>query len=108
MTGNFSYFAFISPDALFSLRLARIEDIYNETELAYPGFAIREMGYVCLATDSTGGGNPYFIKVSAGDNPPVYQVYHDVSDIGVEIEEKGMEKIAGSLAEFFTRAKIRG
>jgi hypothetical protein len=92
-------------DDYLRIRLARPQDIYNETEQCYPGLAIRKLGYACLGIDPTGGGNPYFIKVSAGDNPPVYQVYHDVSRIGEEIEKRGMYQVADSLAAFFNNAK---
>ena len=71
-----------------------------------PGLAIRKLGYTCLAIDPTGGGDPYFMKTSEGDNPPVYQVYHDVSQIGSVIEQEGMKKIADSLSEFFEKAWI--
>jgi hypothetical protein len=95
-----------SSDDYQSIRLAGLKDIYRETELCYPGLAIRKLGYACLAIDPTGGGDPYFMKVSVGDNPPVYQVFHDVSRIGEEIEKKGTRKIAASLAEFFSNAKV--
>jgi hypothetical protein len=95
-----------ASDGFTSLRLARPQDIYSETEKCYPGVAIRKLGYSCLAIDPTGGGDPYFMKVSEGDNPPVYQVYHDVSEIGSIIEAEGMTKIANSLSEFFTKARV--
>jgi hypothetical protein len=92
-------------DGFQTLKIARTRDIYAETEEAYPGLAIKDLGYVCLATDSTGGGDPYFMKVKDKGHSPVFQVYHDVSDVGTEIEAGGMEKIADSLAEFFTKAR---
>lgn len=93
-------------DGYQPLRLARARDIYSGTEKCYPGFAIRKLGYACLAIDPKGSGNPYFMKISEGDNPPIYQVYHDVSEIGSVIVEKGMLKIADSLAEFFIKARV--
>jgi hypothetical protein len=93
-------------DGFETLRLARLEDIYNETEKAYPGIAIKNLGFACLAIDPTGGGDPYFMKIDEGDNPPVYQVYHDGNTDGAVIVEKWMNKIADSLAEFFTRARV--
>jgi hypothetical protein len=94
-----------SEDDYNSLQLARASDIYNEMEECYPGLAIRDLGYALFATDPTGGGDPYFIKIAEGDNPPVYQVYHDVSQIGTVVEKEGMIMIAGSLAEFFHNAR---
>jgi len=87
------------------IQLAEPKDIYREMQQCYPGTAIRKLGYVCFGIDPTGSGDPYFMKVTAGENPPVFQVYHDVSRIGEEIERKGMRKIAGSLTEFFNDAK---
>jgi hypothetical protein len=81
-----------------------VADIYSETEECYPGLAIRDLGYACLAIDPTGSGDPYFMRVADGDNPPVFQVYHDVSDVGTVIEQEGMIKIADSLSELFTNA----
>jgi hypothetical protein len=45
------------------------------------------------------------MKVVAGNNPPVFLVYHDVSDNGSIIEKEGMVKIADSLVDFFERAR---
>jgi hypothetical protein len=64
------------------------------------------MGYICLALDMSGGGDPFFIKVTETDNPPVYQVYHDVGETPEAIEENGMLKIADSLADFFIKARV--
>jgi hypothetical protein len=36
----------------------------------------------------------------------VYRVSHDVSQTGSVIEQKGMVKIANSLAEFFEKARL--
>ena len=96
----------IESDGFVSLRIARPRDIISETEKCYPGLAIRKLGYACLATDPTGGGDPYFIKVSEGDDPPVYQVYHDISEIGSVVEAEGMQKIANSLSELFSKARV--
>ncbi|HEY4108610.1 hypothetical protein, partial [Puia sp.] len=89
------------------IEIATANNIYSESVECYPGLAITDLGYACLAIDPTGGGDPYFMKVAEGDNPSVYQVYHDVSDVGTEIEAMGMIKIANSLSEFFGKARIR-
>jgi len=73
-----------------------IESIKN-----YPGLEIFKKGYICIASDSTGGGDPYFIDTNAGDNPPVYRVYHDVSDNLDEILAKGRQLVSNSLSELF-------
>jgi hypothetical protein len=92
-------------DGYASIQIVTPDDLYAETEQFFPGLAIRELGYICFAGDPTGGGDPYFIKATDDDNPPVYQVYHDVSDIGTVIEKEGMQKIADSLSDFFEKAR---
>lgn len=91
-------------DGLLWLELLNSQDIYSETNECYPGVAIQELGYFCIGGDSSGGGNPYFISTTQGDNPPVFQVYHDVSDNPEEIEQEGMKKVAETLSQLFDRA----
>jgi hypothetical protein len=101
-----AYIDFPSEPDDISMQIAKPDDIFDETSESYPGLAIKDLGYVCFGTDPTGGGNPFFIPYNKGSNPPVFQVYHDVSDQGEEIEKEGMVKIAGSLSEFFANAKV--
>jgi len=67
----------------------------------YPGCAIFELGFIGIAEDPTGSGDPYFIKTDEGENPPVYQIYHDISDDGQEILKHGKELIANKLSDIF-------
>ena len=72
---------------------------------AYPGLAILELGYLGIAEDPTGSGDPYFISLKEGNNPPVYQIYHDVSDVGEEIIKEGKELISHKLSDLFKNQK---
>jgi len=92
-------------DGCLSIGIAKPQDILNETLECYPGLAIKDLGYFCIGLDLTGSGDQFFTTNKKGDDPPVYMAYHDVSDIGQEIEEHGMEKIANSFSDFFTKAK---
>ncbi len=67
----------------------------------YPGIAIFELGYIGIGEDPRGSGNPFFISTDEGDNPPVYQIYHDVSDQGNEILKHGKELVANKLSDIF-------
>lgn len=93
-------------DGCITIEIARPGDIFIETEECYPGVAIKPLGYFCFGTDPTGGGNPFFIQNNRGDNPPVFQVYHDISDEGEVIEKTGMTKLAESLSDFFDKARV--
>ena len=93
-------------DGFRTIEMATPQNIYDEMELCYPGIAIKELGYFCLALDPAGTGDQYFSTSQRGDNPPIFQVYHDVSDVGAEIEKNGMMQIAGSVSEFFYNARV--
>jgi len=41
-----------------------------------PGCEILPLGFICIAADDDGIGDPYFIPLGEED-PPVYQVHHD-------------------------------
>ena len=84
-----------------SIEFVGFEGIQDEFYDLYPGCAIGNLGYLCIGEDPTGGGDPYFININEGDNPPVYQIYHDVSDVGEEIIQEGREKIVNQLSELF-------
>lgn len=71
----------------------------------YPGLAIRELGYVCIGGCTLGSGDQYYICSSDGANPPVYQIYHDVSDVADEIIAGGREIVFQKLSELFDAAE---
>ncbi|WP_148630928.1 SMI1/KNR4 family protein [Bacillus sp. E214] len=72
---------------------------------AYQGIQILERGYVCIGGDPTGSGDPYFINFDS-ENPPVFQIYHDVGNNPDEILKHGKAKVADSFVEFFRNGII--
>ena len=93
-------------DGCISFEFPTPQHTFDETNEMYPGAAIKNLGYFCVGLDFTGSGNPCFTNSKKGDNPPVYVVYHDVSDVGEEIEKDGMEKLADAFSDIFTKGKI--
>lgn len=83
------------------------EQLRSESLEAYPGLAILERGFINVALCAHGSGDPYFIPTDKGDNPPLYQVYHDVSDKPDEIIAEGLQLISASLSEFFRKATVQ-
>lgn len=79
-------------------------NIRSESLEYYPGLAILEHGYVNVASDPEGSGDPYFIHAGKSDDPPLYQVFHDVSDEASEILAEGRTLVAKSLSAFFRKA----
>ena len=88
------------------VEIAGPQELEDETLDGHPGCAIFELGYICIGQDADGMGNPFFISVHEGENPPVYQIAHDVGKTGQEILEKGKVKIVGSLAELFQKGEL--
>ncbi|OHX63786.1 hypothetical protein [Flammeovirga pacifica] len=88
-------------DEQISIQFNSFKQIEDACLNMYPGCAIFELGYIGIGEDPTGSGNPYFIKIDEGENPPLYQIYHDVSDKGEEIVKQGKELISNKLSDIF-------
>lgn len=95
-----------NEDMEYVLEFVSPQWMESESIEAYPGCALLEHGYICIAADPTGGGDPYFINTLEGDNPAVYQIYHDVSDVGKEILAHGRQKVADSFSELFELGQL--
>ena len=93
-------------DGVAFVEWATAADIRSESIDCYPGLAIRTLGYVNVAGND-GGGDPLFVCIHDGDDPPLYRVFHDVSDRGDVIVEEGRELIAPTLSSFFDSAIVR-
>jgi hypothetical protein len=82
-----------------------IRNMRSEMLECFPGLAIRERGYICVAGCTMGSGDQYYICNSDGDNPTVYQIDHDVSDVSEEVIADGREIIFPTLSELFDSAR---
>ncbi|MES9684493.1 SMI1/KNR4 family protein [Gottfriedia acidiceleris] len=82
-----------------------IEGIISEATELYPGIALLDKGYLCIGYDTLGTGDQIYISLDEGENPPVYQIYHDVSEQPDEILS-AKRLIANSLSELFNNAKV--
>ncbi|WP_242972909.1 tyrosine-type recombinase/integrase [Anaeromicrobium sediminis] len=68
--------------------------------------AILERGYMCIASCSSGSGDPFFIPINQGDNPPVFRVFHDFGEDTDLILKEGMSLVAEKLSDFFRNAIV--
>jgi hypothetical protein len=84
------------------------EDIVDESAKFYPGIAILRAGYVNVASCGMGAGNPYFISVHEGVDPPLYRVYHDVGHDSETILAGGRVMVSPHLSEFLANALLEG
>lgn len=83
-----SYITFADPDRI----------VLESVELT-PGREILPLGFVCVATDDDGIGDPYFIALDQED-PPVYQVHHDNDEDEHQIGPHQARLVARHLSEF--------
>ena len=88
-----------------SIEWADANDIRSESIECYPGLAILERGFVNIGCDPCGSGDSYFIPTDRGDDPPVFQVYHDVSDQADEILSHALFEVSPRLSDLFRSAK---
>jgi hypothetical protein len=95
------------PDEVSWLEWLSPGSICSESLELYPGIAVLRHGYLCVGGCSHGTGDQYFLKISAGDDPPLFQIVHDVGDEADLILQNGLIEIAPALSVFFGEAKTR-
>ena len=95
-------------DGVLWLEVSNADGILWESLEGYPGLGILSAGYVNFGGDSGGGGDPYFLPVHEGKDPPLYQVYHDVGADAETILASGRQLVTARLSEFFRAAMIAG
>lgn len=72
----------------------------ESTELT-PGCDILPLGFVCIAADGDGLGDPYFIPLSEED-PPVYQVRHENDEEQHQVGPYQARLVARHLSDFLS------
>jgi hypothetical protein len=79
--------------------LADLNRMAVESVELTPGCEILPLGFVCIAADDDGIGDPYFIPLGEED-PPVYQVYHDADAAEHQIGPHQARLVAHHLSDF--------
>ncbi len=59
------------------LKIFDESQIIEETNVFYPGLAVKKDGFIPVANCMQGSGDPYFINVGDGENRCLYRIYHD-------------------------------
>jgi hypothetical protein len=94
-------------DGVQWVEIADAGGILSESLEFYPGLAILPAGYVNFGGDDS-SGDPCFICVHEGEDPPLYQVYHDAGADAESILAAGRQLVAPKLSEFFRVALLEG
>lgn len=91
-------------DGVLWVEVTDAAGILSESLDAYPGVAILHEGYVNFG-GGVGSGDPYFLYIRAGDDPPLYEVYHDViSEVVDTLPDEGRKLVSPRLSQFFETA----
>src|SRR5262245_24952863 len=85
-----------------------VDDIRAQSLNRHPGLDILDHGYLNVALDIDGNGDPYFIPVDGADDPPVYRVYDEADWSPERILSEGLVLVAPALSELFRTAMLRG
>jgi hypothetical protein len=93
-------------DGIQWMFLSNPANIRSASLECYPGIALLTRGYINLAGDSSGSGNPYFFPTAEGDDPPVYRFGHEVSEDADVLLEKGGILVSGRLSDLLRAAPV--
>jgi hypothetical protein len=91
------------PTDTWDLWLADADVMKRESADALPGQAIRRSGYIPVAIDPTGSGNPYFVRFDSAD-PPILQILHDRIGPNSELLPGFAVTVCNSLSGFLRAA----
>ena len=77
---------------------------------SYPGIYLTPARYLVIGYGSSWAGNCFVIPTDQGEDPPLYEVWHDVAqnteDLIRAIQSGQCSKVAERLSEFMNTAKI--
>jgi hypothetical protein len=94
-------------DGVEWIRVSDADGILWESMQGYPGLGILPAGYMNFGGDA-GVGDSYFLPVHEGDDPPLYQVFHDVGEDAATILADRRCLVASRLSEVFRQALLAG
>ena len=81
-------------------------DMVEEAFELYPGIPALGLGYLPIGQCLSGSGDPYFLKIKAGEDPPLVRIPHESAEDENTLDESQIEEIVSSLSAFLGMAKI--
>ncbi|MEI4803707.1 SMI1/KNR4 family protein [Bacillus sp. FJAT-51639] len=92
-------------DGISLMLLLDKDEMIMETIEAIPGYAVFEKGYISIGSCLMHTGNPYFICIHEGEDPPVYRLVHDYGEETDEIIEN-RELVADKFSNLLLASKV--
>ena len=78
----------------------------SETIDTYPGIVAVPLGYLPVGMCLVGSGDPYFLKINPGDDPPVVRIPHEAADADGNLNSDLIEQVTPRLSDFLRKAEI--
>lgn len=82
------------------------DEMISEAVETFPGIAAVPRGYLPVAMCLVGSGDPYFIRLAGGDDPPLVRIPHRGVDEDGRLREGKVEVVCHHLSEFFEKAEF--
>ena len=73
---------------------------------AFPGVVAIGHRYCPVAACPDGSGDPYFICAMSGEDPSLWQLFHDMSNYILTDPRRAMRLVSQSLAELFSNSRV--
>jgi hypothetical protein len=80
-------------------------DMLVESLEMYPGIAATALGFIAVGTCLLGSGDPYFVRATSDDDPPLMRIPHDRLGPDLALSESAIETVRPHLSDFFRIAK---
>ncbi len=78
----------------------------SETIETYPGILAGPLGYLPVGMCLVGSGDPYFLKIGPGNDPPVVRIPHEAADADDNLNVDLIEQVSPRLSDFLRKAEI--
>lgn len=110
----------VVDDETSSLYWLTLDQTIEEAFDFFPGGWVREHGYVPVAGCAMGGGDPYFMHLTGGQetvlagidvdtsNPPILQIYHNKVDETGALADGAYRIVADSFSELLRSVRVCG
>ncbi len=83
-----------------------LDQMVDEANATYPGIVALKLGFLPVGNCAIGSGDPYFLNVKDGPDPPVVRIRHDAVLDENALDEESIELVSHSLSAFLQEAQI--
>ena len=97
-------------DGIEEIQILNINLLEELNTDSYPGIYLKPLNFLIIGYGASWAGNCFAIPTNNSDDPPLYEVWHDIGHSSQEIKEAietgKCKKVVSKLSEFFSNAKV--